>query len=116
MAVNIFLFLGISARMVSASTLLSAIPEAKDRGAFMSVNSSLQQFAGAVASSVAGLVVVQTSTGRLEHYDVLGFIVVGAMLVTLGLMYSVQKIVALKIAQAPKARPLPDKDPALVAE
>jgi predicted MFS family arabinose efflux permease len=106
MLVNVLLFLGISARMVSASALLSAVPEAKDRGAFMSVNSSLQQFAGAVAAGIAGLVVVQTSTGRLEHYDMLGFIVVGAILVTIGLMYSVQKIVAAKTARAQSAQPV----------
>jgi predicted MFS family arabinose efflux permease len=116
MAVNIFLFLGISARMVSASALLSAVPEAKDRGAFMSVNSSLQQFAGAIASGIAGLVVVQTSTGRLEHYEVLGYIVVGAMTVTLGLMYSVQKIVAMKTSHAPGVQPLADKGAVVVAE
>ena len=100
MLVNVFLFLGISARMVSTSALISAVPEAKDRGAFMSVNSSLQQFAGGLSSGIAGLVVVQTSSGRLERYDVLGYIVAGAMLVTIVLMYSVQKIVAEKTARA----------------
>jgi len=95
--VNILLFIGISARMVSASALISSVPDAPDRGAYMSVNSSVQQFAGGTASWVAGLVVVQTGSGRLEHYDLLGFIVAAAMLVTIALMYSIQKIV--------KARP-----------
>ena len=107
MLVNIFLFLGISARMVSTSALISAVPEPKDRGAFMSVNSSLQQFAGGLSSGIAGLVAVQTSTGRLERYDLLGYIVAGAMLVTIVMMYSVQKIVAEKTAHTRKQIPQP---------
>ena len=97
--VNVLLFMGISARMVSASALISAVPDAPDRGAYMAVNSSVQQFAGGVASGLAGLVVVQTSSGRLEHYNRLGFIVSAAMLATIGLMYSVQKIAQARVAK-----------------
>jgi predicted MFS family arabinose efflux permease len=104
--VNILLFIGISARMVSASALISSVPDAPDRGAYMSVNSSVQQFAGGMASGVAGLVVVQTSSGRLEHYDLLGFIVAAAMLATMGLMYSIQKIVQVRLAK-PTSPPTP---------
>jgi predicted MFS family arabinose efflux permease len=95
--VNVLLFVGISARMVSASALMSAVPDAPDRGAYMSVNSSVQQFAGGIASGLAGLVVVQTSSGQLKHYDLLGYIVAAAMLVTIGLMYSIQKIAKARL-------------------
>ena len=57
--VNVVLFIGITSRMISASALMSAVPDAAHRGAFMSVNSSLQQIAGGVAAAVAGLIVVQ---------------------------------------------------------
>ncbi|HSY20040.1 MAG TPA: MFS transporter [Candidatus Acidoferrales bacterium] len=97
--VNILLFMGISARMVSAGALISAVPDARDRGAYMSVNSSVQQFAGGMASGLAGLIVVQTSSGRLEHYDLLGYIVAAAMLVTIGLMYSIQKIAKARMGK-----------------
>jgi predicted MFS family arabinose efflux permease len=120
--VNILLFIGISARMVSASALISSVPDAPDRGAYMSVNSSVQQFAGGMASGVAGLVVVQTSSGRLEHYDLLGFIVAAAMAATMWLMYSIQKIVKTRMAK-PTSPPiptgaelLPKNDEAIVAE
>ena len=97
--VNVLLFVGISARMVSASALMSAVPDAPDRGAYMSVNSSMQQFAGGIASGLAGLVVVQTGSGRLEHYNLLGYIVAAAMLATIGLMYSIQKIAKARQAK-----------------
>ena len=44
---------------------MTAIPEPKDRGAFMSINSSVQQISGGVASAIAGLIVVQTNGGKL---------------------------------------------------
>jgi len=103
--VNILLFLGISARMVSTSALISAVPEPSDRGAFMSINSSVQQFAGGLASGLAGLVVVQTSSGKLEHYGLLGYTVAAAMLLTISLMYGVQKIANARQTSKPSAAP-----------
>lgn len=86
-AMSVLMFTGISSRMIASSALLMAVPEAKDRGAFMSVNSSIQQISGGVASFVAGLIVVQKSNGLLERYDVLGFTVIGSMIVAIGLIY-----------------------------
>ncbi|HTE31151.1 MAG TPA: MFS transporter [Chryseolinea sp.] len=94
---NVLLFIGISSRMVSASALMTAIPETKDRGAFMSVNASVQQISGGVASVVAGLIVVQTDSGVLLHYDLLGYVVVGAMLITLVMMYFIDQYVKIKM-------------------
>ena len=66
--INIILFAGIMSRMIPATALMTAVPDLKDRGAFMSVNSSLQQIAGGVASIVAGAIIVQhTSNGPLAR-------------------------------------------------
>jgi len=73
--------------MISSSALMTAIPSMKDRGAFMSINSSIQQISGGVASFVAGLIVVQRPDGILDHYDMLGYTVIGSMLVAIGLIY-----------------------------
>jgi MFS family permease len=97
---NMILFVVISARMISSQALNSAVPEAKDRGAYMSVNASIQQLSGGVASALAGLIVVQTASGKLEHYDWLGYVVVVAMGITLFLMYSVHKLVQRRVADA----------------
>ena len=43
---NALLFAGISARIISSSALLTAVPDPADRGAFMGVNASLQQISG----------------------------------------------------------------------
>jgi len=97
-ALNIVLFIAITARMVSAQALSSAVPDPGDRGAFMSINSSLQQLAGGVASWTAGLIVVQTAAGPLQHYDELGYVVAGAMLITIILMFKVNGLVRAKQA------------------
>lgn len=91
--INMILFMGIMSRMVPATALNSAIPEAYDRGAYMSVNSSLQQMSGGLAAMVAGLIVVQhTKTSPLENFNLLGFIMVGFMLWCLYLVYRVKRI------------------------
>jgi predicted MFS family arabinose efflux permease len=89
--VNVLLFVGIFARMVPTQALISAIPDPGSRGAFMAVNSSLQQISGGVASVLAGLIVAQSSTGRLEHFERLGFILITTVLVTVGMMYLIHR-------------------------
>lgn len=95
---NVLLFLGITSRMISASALISAVPPPADRGAFMSVNSSIQQLAGGVAAAVAGLIVVQTGDGPLRRYDVLGFVVTAAILGTAILLWRVARMIAGRAA------------------
>jgi predicted MFS family arabinose efflux permease len=84
---NILLFIGISSRMISSSALMTAVPSLPDRGAFMSINSSVMQISGGIASAIAGMIVVQTATGELEHYNTLGYVVTGTMLTALVLFY-----------------------------
>jgi predicted MFS family arabinose efflux permease len=98
---NVILFIGISSRMISASALMTAIPDPKDRGAFMSINSSVQQISGGIASVVAGLIVIQTESGYLERYDLLGYVVTGAMLITVFMMYIIDKQIKSKSQKAP---------------
>jgi predicted MFS family arabinose efflux permease len=98
MVVNCVLFVGITSRMVSSSALMTAIPEPQDRGAFMSIQSSVQQFAGGIASAVAGLIVVQKESGYLEHYGTLGYIVIVSILITLSMMYFINQMVKTKFA------------------
>jgi predicted MFS family arabinose efflux permease len=95
---NVLLFVGITGRMIAASSLMTAIPEAADRGAFMGVNSSVQQISGGAASLIAGLIVTETSTGYLENYPLLGNVVIGAVILALFLMYQVHQYVTSKLA------------------
>lgn len=96
-AINMLLFMGIMSRMIPSTTLNTAIPEMKDRGAYMSINSSLQQMAGGIAAVFAGLIVTQqTKTSPLEHYNILGYVVVGMILLCIYFVYRVSVLVKSK--------------------
>jgi predicted MFS family arabinose efflux permease len=95
---NVLLFVGITGRMISASALMTAVPDPQDRGAYMGINSSIQQIAGGLASLLAGFIVSETSTGFIENYPLLGDVVVFAVIVTALLMYRIHKYVAAKLA------------------
>lgn len=94
MALNILMMAGVTGRMVPSSALVSAVPALKDRGAFMSINASLQQLAGGIAAAVAGRIVVQESNfSPLENYNVVGYVVVAVSILGLFLMYRVDRLV-----------------------
>ncbi|HEX8961274.1 MAG TPA: MFS transporter [Geobacteraceae bacterium] len=98
---NIVLWTGISSRMISSSALTSGVPEMRDRGAYMGINSSLQQFSGGVASFVAGLIVYQpTKTAPLQHYDTVGYVTICTMLLTMVMMFFIDRQVAVKLRVA----------------
>lgn len=99
---NVLLFVGITGRMISASALMTAVPEPQDRGAFMGVNSSVQQIAGGLASLLAGLIVSETSTGYIENYPLLGYVVVAAVFLTIFLMYNIHRYVTVKLSREAK--------------
>jgi predicted MFS family arabinose efflux permease len=100
MALNAVLFIAITGRMISASALTSGIPDAPDRGAFMSVSASVQQLSGGVAASAAGLIVFQTAGGRIEHYGTLGYVVMTAIAFTIAMLYPINRAVMRRVAAA----------------
>lgn len=97
MILNVLMMAGIMSRMIPSQALTSAIPEPEDRGAFMSINSSLQQIAGGVAAAVSGLIVTQSGKGQpLQHYDMVAYIIVVITIISIWLMSRVSKIVRAK--------------------
>jgi predicted MFS family arabinose efflux permease len=85
---------GIFSRMISASALMSALPGPSDRGAYMSISSSLQQVAGGVAAVLSGMIVVEGADGALLHFDRVGYVLVGTTLLTLSMMYFINRKIA----------------------
>lgn len=90
---NIVLFIGINARIISSSAMITAVPAPKDRGAYMSINSSVQSFSGAIASMAAGLIVGQAADGTLLNYPILGMVVITTMLISIFLMRRVHRMI-----------------------
>lgn len=103
-ALNVMLMIGVTSRMVPSSALVSAVPGLKDRGAFMSINASLQQVAGGLAAAVAGKIVVQQDNfSPLEHYDIVGYTVVALSVVSMLMMYRVDRLIKTRTAAAQHA-------------
>ena len=100
MIFNVLMMMGIMSRMVPASALTTGIPDMQDRGAFMSVNASLQQVAGGVAAIFAVLIVVQKDKfSPLEHYTTLGYVMVTVSAIGIFLLYRVSVVVKKKLGQ-----------------
>jgi predicted MFS family arabinose efflux permease len=109
MVFNILMMMGVMSRMIPSSALTSAIPDMSDRGAFMSINASLQQIAGGVAAAVGGMIVTQKSKGSpLLHYDTVGYVVVGISILSILLMSRVDKLIKRK-ADSSKAAVIPEE-------
>lgn len=90
---TMIMFMGIMSRMVPATTLNTAIPEMKDRGAYMSITSSMQQIAGGIAAVSAGFIVHQeTKSSPLENYDILGYVISVITLFTVFLIWRVSQL------------------------
>jgi predicted MFS family arabinose efflux permease len=98
--VNSLMFVGVISRMISASALVSAIPNPADRGSYMSISSSIQQISGGLAAVLGGLIVTVSSSGVLQHFDTVGYVVVASSLITVVMMYFISRRVAAPMTQS----------------
>jgi predicted MFS family arabinose efflux permease len=97
---NVLMMAGIMSRMIPSTALITGIPAIPDRGAFMSINSSLQQIAGGIAAAFAGVIVVQKDKfSPLEHYNTLGYIIACITVISIVLIYRVSKLVNRRAAR-----------------
>ena len=99
MILNTLMFTAITSRMIPISALISAIPEMKDRGAFMSINSSIQQMSGGLAAIIGGTIIIKGADKKLIHYNTIGYIMVVTFIISAILMYFVNEIVRNKISK-----------------
>lgn len=91
---NIFFMMSMMSRMVPAMALTTGLPKMHDRGAFMSINASLQQIAGGVAAAVGGMIVVQKDKySPLEHYNTLGIVISVLSVISILMVYRVSQMV-----------------------
>jgi len=100
MIFNVVMMMGILGRMVPASALTTAVPDMQDRGAFMSISSSLQQVAGGIAAACAGMIVKQKDKlSPLEHYSTLGYVTISISILSVILLYCVSMSVKKKLEE-----------------
>jgi predicted MFS family arabinose efflux permease len=100
-AVNAILFVGIFSRMIPYQALVSSVPSATQRGSFSAISASIQQLSGGIASVVAGHIVTLGADGKLQHFDVLGYVLVGTSLAALLLLWRLQRSLGAAAAPLP---------------
>jgi predicted MFS family arabinose efflux permease len=93
-AVTVLMFVGIFSRMIPSQALMSAIPDASQRGSFSAISASLQQLSGGLGSVAAAAIIAENADGSLLHFDRLGYVVVSTSILSLIAMYFVQRQVA----------------------
>ena len=88
--INILMMSSITSRIVPSTTLISMVPESNDRGAFMSINASLQQIAGGIAAIIGGQIITQQNEfAPIQNYNIVGIVVSVVSLITIFLMYKI---------------------------
>lgn len=97
--VNVLMFVGIFSRMIPSQALMSAIPDQSQRGSFSAVSASLQQLSGGLGAVLSAAIIAQGADGALLHFDRIGYVVVGTTIITLVMMYFVQKAVAERVGK-----------------
>lgn len=90
-AVNILMFTGIFSRMVPWQATVSGVPSSELRGVFSAVNAALQQFAGGVASVLAGNLVHVDTDGKLQGFPLAGYVVIATTFVAALLMRQIRQ-------------------------
>jgi len=101
-AINIVLFVGIFSRMIPFQAMVSSVPEPAQRGSFNAISAAIQQLSGGIASLVAGHIVARGADNRLEHMDVVGYVVIGCTLVSMALATQIHRAIQARAAQAPQ--------------
>jgi predicted MFS family arabinose efflux permease len=79
----VFWFVVATSRAVTAQAMISNVVHAEQRGSFMSFNSSVQQLGTALASVIAGFVVIKNDSGKLQYYNWVGYISIFVLLLGL---------------------------------
>lgn len=92
LCVSALFFITLTGRSIPASTMATSVVLPKERGGFMSINSSVQQLSSGFASFLAGKIVYTNAMGKLENFDIVGYIAIASSLITIYLCHKIKSI------------------------
>ena len=101
--VNVVLFVGIFSRIIPFQALSTSVPETTKRGSFNALGAAIQQVSGGVASVIAGHIVTLAPDGKLEHFSLVGYVVVGATLTAMFTTWKLKQGIERRTAEAGSA-------------
>ena len=85
-------FIAANGRMIPTQAIVSGVVTPRQRGGFMSINSSVQQLASGLSANIAGAMIIEGTDGRLEHYDWVGYFSMALILASVFLAGRVKAI------------------------
>ena len=85
LATSTLLMICMSGRFVPAMAMMTATVESRNRGGFMSINSSVQQFSCGLAAWISGGIIGQGPHQEITHFPVAGLVSLGCVLTCIGL-------------------------------
>jgi predicted MFS family arabinose efflux permease len=101
--VNVVLFVGIFSRIIPFQAMSTSVPEMTKRGSFNALGAAIQQVSGGIASVIAGHIVTMAPDGTLEHFPVVGYVVVCATLTAMFTTWKVKQGIERRAATAQPA-------------
>jgi predicted MFS family arabinose efflux permease len=101
--INVVLFVGIFSRIIPFQAMATSVPEVTKRGSYNALGAAIQQVSGGIASVIAGHIVIMAPDGKLEHFPVVGYFVVGATLVAMFTTWKVKQGIDLRSAMVRSA-------------
>jgi DHA1 family inner membrane transport protein len=75
-----FWFIVATGRAITAQAMISEVVDSDKRGSFMSVNGSVQQLGSGLAALFAGSIVVTEKTGKIAHYNYVGYLSIAVLI------------------------------------
>jgi predicted MFS family arabinose efflux permease len=105
LSVTTLFMICMGARMVPYSSLLTTVVEPQKRGAYLSMNSSVQSLAQGGAALLGGVLISENAAGQLEGYGLSGWIAAVFSLITIGLGYQIAKAGASSAQQTSSMLP-----------
>ncbi|HEX7846321.1 MAG TPA: MFS transporter [Chitinophagaceae bacterium] len=75
-----FWFVVATGRAITAQAMISEVVQADQRGSFMSVNGSVQQLGSGIAALAAGSIVITEKSGKIHHYNYVGYLSIAVLI------------------------------------
>jgi predicted MFS family arabinose efflux permease len=91
-AVFVMFIVFVSGRFVSSSALITSSVEPRHRGSFLSLNASIQQLAGGLASLMSGALMGKAADGRITGFPLVGLIAVVCSLLCIVVLRQIKMV------------------------
>ncbi len=105
LAMATLFFVFVSGRMIPGLALVTGAAQPRLRGTFMSLNGAVLQFSSGLAVYLSGAMIERGADGRLQHYNLVGWMAVACTLLALWWGARVELVDAVpELETAPEAR------------